>query len=356
MNHLLKQVNRHCRNARTLSPLSIDGRITELRGLVIEATAHGATLGDTCEIIIERGAPIRAEVVGFRDSKVWLMPLGDTHGIAPGSRVRICRESFRLQVGQQLLGRVLNGLGEPIDNLGPLQGEEWQLLDNPAPKAMSRPPIRDHITTGIRAIDGLLTLATGQRVGIFAGSGVGKSVLLGMTARYTSADINVIGLIGERGREVREFIDNDLGPEGLARSVIIAATSDQPATVRLKGAMAATAIAEYFRDQGKSVLLMLDSLTRVAMAQREIGLAIGEPPTAKGYTPSVFAMLPQLLERAGNSEKGSITGLYTVLVEGDDLDDPISDSATLHPRRPYCFVADPCQRGALSGYRCLAKY
>lgn len=310
-----------------LNPLRVDGKVSRITGLVIEATAKSGSVGDVCEIFISGRDSIKAEIVGFKNDKVQIMPLGETIGISPGSRVVLNTQPLRVPVGSQLLGRILDGLGKPIDEGGEIKSKNYRSIFSTPPNPLVRRRISKPLATGIRAIDGLITLGMGQRVGIFAGSGVGKSVLLGMIARYTNADVNVIALIGERGREVREFIERDLGPEGLKRSVVVVATSDQAATIRVKATLLATSIAEYFRDQGKNVLLLMDSLTRTAMAQREIGLAIGEPPTTKGYTPSVFAMMPRLLERAGNSDKGSITGLYTVLVEGDDLDEPVSDTA-----------------------------
>jgi len=313
-----------------LSPVQLIqpvGKVSQIVGLVIEAAVPGATLGELCEISTVDGGVIRAEVVGFQGDKVLLMPLDELTGLAPGSRVSLVHRPLSVAVGDELLGRVLDGLGNPLDGKGPIACSQTRPVFHSPPSPLTRRRIKDPLATGIKAIDGLLTIGKGQRVGIFAGSGVGKSVLLGMMARYTNAAVNVIALIGERGREVREFIERDLGPEGLAHSVVVVATSDQAAMVRIKAALMATTIAEFFRDQGRDVLLLMDSLTRVAMAQREIGLAVGEPPTAKGYTPSVFALLPRLLERAGNSDKGSITGLYTVLVEGDDLDEPISDAS-----------------------------
>ncbi len=304
----------------------VNGRIEKVIGLTIESRGPATRIGDVCLIRDQTGVPIISEVVGFRNDLVLLMPLGPVEGLAPGSEVEATSDSLTVRVGADLLGRVVDGLGRPMDGLGPIQGEEWIHIQNDPPSPLSRPRIDEPLATGVRVIDGLLTLGLGQRVGLFAGSGVGKSTLLGMVARNSEADINVIALIGERGREVREFIERDLGAEGLRRSVVIVATSDQPPLVRVKGAFVATAIAEYYRDQGKRVALMMDSVTRFAMASREIGLAIGEPPTSRGYTPSVFAMLPKLLERAGRSEKGSITGIYTVLVEGDDMQDPISDA------------------------------
>jgi flagellum-specific ATP synthase len=308
-------------------PLSVEGKVSKVIGLIIEASLPDGTMGELCKIRTRSGEYIRAEIVGFRNNKVLLMPLDETVGISPGSTVTRSPKPLSIKVGDQILGRVIDGLGNPIDGKGEIEADQRQPAYNDSPNPMTRKRINEHLTTGIRTIDGLVTIGRGQRVGLFAGSGVGKSVLLGMIARYTEADINVIGLIGERGREVREFIERDLGEEGLKKSVVVVATSDQAAMVRVKAALITTAIAEYFRNQGKSVLLLMDSLTRVAMAQREIGLAAEEPPTTKGYTPSVFALLPRLLERAGTDKNGSITGLYTVLVESDDLDEPISDAA-----------------------------
>ena len=308
-------------------PIRIRGKVNQVVGLVIESDGPPVSVGELCTITnTGSGPPVLAEVVGFKQSKVLLMPLGLMEGISPGSKVTASDEAFTVKVGDSLLGRVLNGLGEPIDSKGPVWSTEKRSVISAPPDPLSRQRVSEPMGTGIRAIDSLITCGKGQRAGIFAGSGVGKSVLLGMLAKNAEADVNVIALIGERGREVRDFIERDLGPEGLARSVIIVATSDQPALVRIKGAQVATAIAEYFRDEGKDVMLMMDSVTRVAMAQREVGLAIGEPPTTRGYTPSTFAMLPRLLERAGMGESGSITGLYTVLVEGDDMDEPVADA------------------------------
>lgn len=309
------------------SLVKYSGRVSKIIGLMIESTGPAVEMGEVCQIYSIKGKQfILAEVVGFKGDAVLLMPLGDMSGIGPGSRVVSTGDSFRVEVGESLLGRVLDGLGRPIDDLGVTKTAHTYGIDNDPPNPLKRARILDVLPLGVKAIDGLLTCGRGQRIGIFAGSGVGKSTLLGMIAKNAEADINVIALIGERGREVREFIENELGPEGLKKSVVIVATSDQPALVRLKGAFVATSIAEYFRDQGKNVILMMDSLTRFSMAQREIGLAVGEPPVTKGYTPSVFALLPRLLERAGNSDVGSITGLYTVLVDGDDFNEPISDA------------------------------
>ena len=304
-----------------------NGKVNQVVGLIIESIGPAVSLGEICRIRSRDGSrEDKAEVVGFKDDKVLLMPLGNMEGIAPGCEVVADKSMFSVGVSDDLLGRVIDGLGVPIDDKGPVKLSESISVYRQPPSPMERARIKEPIPTGIRAIDSLLTCGKGQRIGIFSGSGVGKSVMMGMIARNTEADVNVIALIGERGREVRDFIERDLGPEGLKRSVVVAATSDQPALVRLKGAFVATAIAEYFRDQGKDVMLLMDSVTRMAMAQREIGLAVGEPPTTKGYTPSVFAMMPRLAERAGKLDKGSITGLYTVLVDGDDMDEPISDA------------------------------
>lgn len=305
--------------------IEICGRVSQVVGLVIESDGPTARIGDQCWIDTDSGR-MSAEVVGFRGDKTLLMPFGEMNGIHPGCIVRATGHCVRVAVGAELLGRAIDGLGTPIDDLGELQASNYYPVLASPPSPLTRARIERPLATGVRAIDGLLTLGEGQRVGIFAGSGVGKSTLLGMIARNCDADVNVIALIGERGREVREFIENDLGQQGLAKSVIVCATSDQPAVVRIRAALAATAISEFFRDQGKRVLLMMDSVTRFAMAQREIGLAIGEPPSTKGYTPSVFALLPRLMERAGNSQNGSITALYTVLVEGDDTNEPIADA------------------------------
>jgi flagellum-specific ATP synthase len=302
------------------------GRVSSVVGLVIESSGPNAKIGEVCWVEAAGGRDLCCEVVGFRGDKTLLMPLGELDGVQVGSLVKGTRDCLKVPVGDSLLGRTVDGLGVPMDGLGPLQADSsypvWALPPNP----LERTVIAEPLPTGVRAIDGLLTLCKGQRMGIFSGSGVGKSTLLGMIARNCEADVNVIALIGERGREVREFIEQDLGPEGLRRSVIVCATSEQPALVRIKAALTATAIAESFRDRGKSVLLMMDSVTRFAMAQREVGLSIGEPPSTKGYTPSVFALLPKLMERAGNSDKGAITALYTVLVEGDDTNEPIADA------------------------------
>jgi flagellum-specific ATP synthase len=316
------------RRITELEPVEVSGRVTQVVGLVVESEGPAARLGDICHIHNPHDrSSVLAEVVGFRQQLLLLMPLGPLGQIGQGSRVTSTGRPLTVSVGHELLGRVLDPLGQPIDGGEPVVTRKRYPVFRTPPAAMQRPRIEQPLTFGVRAIDGLLTVGDGQRIGIFAGSGVGKSTLLGAIARGSNADVNVVGLIDERGREVREFIERDLGPEGLARSVVVVATSDQPAVVRLKGALAATAIAEYFRDQGARVMLMMDSVTRFVWAQREIGLAIGEPPTTRGYTPSVLAVLPQLLERAGTSEHGSITGLYTVLVDGDDMNEPVADAA-----------------------------
>ncbi|CAG37388.1 FliI/YscN family ATPase [Desulfotalea psychrophila] len=313
---------------KDLNTIKVWGKVTKIVGLVVEGHCPHASIGSLCEISpVDHGSPIFGEVVGFRDGKVLLMPLGELRGLGAGSLIRVIRQSATMRVGPHLLGRVIDGMEVPQDTLPPPElSEEVELYALP-PNPMLRDNICQPIDLGVRAINGLLTCGLGQRMGIMAGSGVGKSVLLGMMAKYAQADINVIALIGERGREVREFIERDLGPEGLARSVIVVVTSDQSPLLRMRGAFVATAIAEFFCKQGKNVLLMMDSVTRFAMAMREIGLAIGEPPTTKGYTPSVFATLPKLLERAGRFKgQGSITGIYTVLVDGDDMTEPVADS------------------------------
>ncbi len=302
------------------------GRVTRVVGQVIEAAGLTVALGEICRIESADTERLTAQVVGFHERGVLLVPLRELDGIQPGAIVRPLNRTLDAPVGDSLIGRVVDGLGRPIDGAGPLPATRRQSLHARPPRPLERARIVAPMPTGVRVLDGLVTLGRGQRIGIMAGSGVGKSVLLGMIARHTSADINVIALLGERGREVREFIERDLGPEGLARSVVVVATSDQSAVTRAAGAYVATTIAEYFRDQGRDVLLMVDSITRVAMAWRETGLAVGEPPTTKGYPPSVFAHLPRLLERAGTGARGSITGLYTVLVEGDDFNEPVADA------------------------------
>ena len=311
-----------------IEPIRLLGRIEQLIGLVMEASGPATAVGEICWVYSSNGRTrIQAEVVGFRNDRMLLMPLGELQGIGPGSLLVPTGRDFQVPVGRRLMGRVLDGLGRPLDNKGPLGAEAQVSVHREPPDPLSRQRITEPLSTGVRSIDGLLSIGRGQRIGIFSGSGVGKSTLMGMVARDANADVNVIALVGERGREVRDFIEKDLGPEGMAKSVVIAATSDQPALIRRQGAMVATAIAEWFRDQGMTVMLMMDSVTRFAMAQREIGLAIGEPPATKGYTPSVFATLPKLLERAGTtSHRGSITGLYTVLVEADDMNEPVGDT------------------------------
>jgi flagellum-specific ATP synthase len=303
------------------------GRVSNLIGLIVEATGLEAEVGELCEVETGRhSAPVPAEVVGFRDSRTLLMPLGEMQGIGPGTGVTATGEQLRVTVGDDLLGRVVDALGNPIDGFDhEVDGEERSTLASP-PSPLERPPIEDRISLGVRAMDSLIPCGRGQRLGIFAGSGVGKSSTLGMIARSTTADVNVIALVGERGREVREFIDRNLDDAARARTVVVVATSDQPALLRIKAAFTATTVAEYFRDKGLDVMLMMDSVTRFAMAQREVGLAIGEPPATRGYTPSVFALLPKLLERSGTSARGSITGLYTVLVDGDDMNEPVADA------------------------------
>ena len=313
---------------KEVSPVTVYGRVNHVVGMTIEACGIDAFVGELCDIYT-RGSdlPIRAEVIGFRDDCIILMPLGDLQGIGAGSRITGLKRKATVALGEAMLGRVVDGLGNPIDGKGPLCVEKGCSLYADPINPLKRGRITEPLDVGIKAINALLTCGKGQRMGIFSGSGVGKSVLLGMIARNTTADVNVIALIGERGREVREFIEKDLGEEGLQRSVVVVATSEQSPLLRIKGALVATTIAEYFRDKGNDVLFMMDSITRFAMAQREVGLAANEPPTTKGYTPSVFAMIPRLVERVGNHcEKGSITGLYTVLVDSDDLNEPISDA------------------------------
>lgn len=304
------------------------GKVKQAVGLMIESKGPECSIGDVCKIYTKGDGPkaIKAEVVGFKDQNILLMPYLEAANIAPGSIVEATGESLRVKVGSGLIGQVVDAFGNPLDGSTLPKGLAQVSTEQAPPNPMKRPPIREKMAVGVRSIDSLLTVGKGQRVGIFAGSGVGKSTLMGMIARETAADLNVIALVGERGREVREFIEKDLGEEGLKRTIVVVATSDQPALMRLKAAYTATAIAEYFRDKGQNVMFMMDSVTRVAMAQREIGLATGEPPTTKGYTPSVFAILPKLLERTGTTENGSITAFYTVLVDGDDMNEPIADT------------------------------
>lgn len=314
---------------KNVTGIKVFGRVKRVVGLMIESKGPSTFIGEMCWIHVKSNGSvkkIRAEVVGFKDEDVILMPYQNIQDIAPGSLVEATGSTLQVKVGHALRGKVLNSLGEPLDESPLPIGLSPVPIDQDPPNPLLRPPINETLEVGIKAIDGLLTVGKGQRLGIFAGSGVGKSTLLGMIAKNTSADINVIALIGERGREVREFIERDLGPEGLAKSIVIAATSDQPALMRIKAAYTATAVAEYFRDRGLNVLFMMDSVTRIAMAQREVGLAIGEPPATKGYTPSVFAILPRLLERTGTNHLGSITSFYTVLVDGDDMNEPIADT------------------------------
>lgn len=304
------------------------GRVAQVVGLTMESLGPACNVGDVCYIRMNKfSEPTLSEVVGFRDNRILLMPLGSMDGVGPGSIVEATGAPLGVKVGPALLGRVLDGLGNPIDGKGAIESDLLYPTEKQAPDPMERVRIKEVMPLGVRAIDGLLTIGKGQRIGIFAGSGVGKSTLMGMIARNAKADVNVVGLIGERGRELKDFLYKDLGEEGLKNSVIVVATSDKPSLIRLKAAQVATAIAEYFRDMGKDVLLFMDSLTRYSMAQREVGLATGEPPVSRGYTPSVFSSLPKLLERAGTSDKGSITGLYTVLVDGDDLTEPVTDTA-----------------------------
>ncbi len=341
---------RNCRDiVSTTDPLMLAGKLTRVTGLVLEASGLRLAVGNCCRVLLPHGNSVEAEVVGFSEDRLFLMPINDVHGVTPGALVlpieaqaerqrigaplhprrRVADQAKHVPVGNALLGRVLDSAGNPLDQLGPLRCDHSVSLHNRPLNPLDRAPISQVLDVGVRAINGLLTVGRGQRMGLFAGSGIGKSVLLGMMARYTAADVIVVGLIGERGREVKEFIENILGPAGLARAAVVAAPADTSPLMRMQGASYATAIAEYFRDQGKHVLLIMDSLTRYAMAQREIALAIGEPPVTKGYPPSVFAKLPQLVERAGNAGEGggSITAFYTVLAEGDDQQDPIADCA-----------------------------
>ena len=325
MNHL--NLDKYYGVLNGMDSMKLSGKITQIIGLVIESHGPNVNLGELCYIKPRyKETMIPAEVVGFRQNRVLLMPIGEMEGIGPGCEIISAQQTLKVSVGDALLGRVLDGMGNPIDGRGPIPSDNKYPLHSAPPPPLARRRISEKLAVGVRAIDGLLTLGRGQRVGIMAGSGVGKSTLLGMMARNTEADINVIALIGERGREVREFIERDLGEEGLKRSVVVVATYDQPELVRIKGEMTATAIAEYFRDKGLNVILMMDSVTRFAMAQREVGLTVGEPPATRGYTPSVFAALPKLLERSGTGAKGSITGIYTVLVDGDDMNEPIADA------------------------------
>ena len=308
--------------------LTYSGEVCQVTGLTIESIGPVARVGEICRIIPLKNdqSIVSAEITGFKGNNILLMPYGDVSGIGPGSKVVSTGKLLSVPVGMQYIGRILDGLGRPIDDAGEIQTHEYYNVNNPPPDPLKRKRIKEVLPLGVKAIDGLLTCGRGQRIGLFAGSGVGKSTLLGMIARNAKADVNVITLVGERGREVSDFIEKDLKEEGLKKSVLVVATSDQPALTRVRAAMVGTSIAEYYRDQGLSVLFLMDSLTRFAMAQREIGMATGEPPVSRGYTPSVFSMLPRLLERTGNSDKGSITGIYTVLVDGDDMNEPIADS------------------------------
>ncbi len=320
-----KELNKIINNSK---PVSRIGKITEIIGLTIVADGPDSSIGDLCHIISENSPEIiNAEVVGFKKDCVLLMPLGSIEGLRAGARVVNTGMQMEVKVSESLLGRVLDGLGNPIDNKGEIIADGYYPSNAKIINPLDRAPISEPLVLGVRAIDGLNTIGKGQRVGIFAGSGVGKSTTLAMIAKNTLADVNVIALIGERGREVREFIEQTLGDEGMKRSVVVCATSEQPALVKIKASFTACAIAEYFRDKGKDVLFMLDSVTRIALAQREVGLAVGEPPATRGYTPSVFALLPRFLERAGANKFGTITGLYTVLVEGDDMNEPVADAA-----------------------------
>jgi flagellum-specific ATP synthase len=318
---------KYVRALHTADLVRQNGRVRQVIGVLIESLGPNMAIGETCRIAYRRTAePVLAEVVGFRDNKVLIMPLGEMMGIGAGSDVVALGKPLEVPVSDRLLGRVLDGLGRPIDGKGPIVAERYASVQAAPPPPLSRRRVKEPLALGIRAIDGLLTCGKGQRVGVFAGSGVGKSTILGMIARNTAADVNVIALVGERGKEVRDFIERDLGEEGLRRSIVIVSTSDQPALVRIKAAFVAMTVAEYFREQGLDVMFMMDSVTRFAMAQREVGLAIGEPTTTRGYTPSVFAALPRLLERAGTAARGTITGLFSVLVDGDDLNEPIADA------------------------------
>lgn len=317
-----------CRDRLQKSDLiECSGKVMKVVGLTVESSGPAVNMGDLCRIYASGDRYVEAEVVGFKDQRVQLMPFGDMVGVGFGSRVVATSRVLSVPVSSQMTGRVLNALGRPMDGKGPITAEAYYPVENQSPNPLSRKRIHESFPLGVRAIDGFLTIGRGQRLGIFAGSGVGKSTLLGMIARNAVADINVIILVGERGREVNDFIEYDLGPEGLKKSVLVIATSDQPALLRLKAPLVGTSIAEYFRDKGYNVLLLMDSLTRFCMAQREVGMAVGEPPISRGFTPSVYSVLPKLLERSGASDRGTITGLYTVLVEGDDMNEPIADTA-----------------------------
>lgn len=323
---LREHLRAHAARLARLDPVRGLGKVTDCVGLVVESEGPSASIGDLCDIQCKDGEARLAQVIGFRESRVLLMPLEEPHGLRPGAVVRTRRSASQAAVGPTLLGRVIDGFGRALDGLGPLRCEFKMPLYPEAPGPMERAPIREQLVTGVRVVDAMLPIGKGQRVGIFGGSGVGKSTLLAAMARSSEAEVNVIAMIGERNREVREFIDNNLGPEGLKRSVVVVATSDRPAPARVRAAFLAATVADYFKSEGQHVMLIMDSATRLAMAQREIGLAAGEPPSQKGYTPSVFQLLPRLFERAGNFGQGSITGIYTILVEGDDLTEPIADA------------------------------
>jgi len=323
---LREQLRALAAQAEAVSPIRAEGELAGFAGLLIESIGPPVSVGDLCEVETAEGGVIRAQTIGFREGRALSIPLEDASGLKLGARVRARREARRAAVGDALLGRVIDGFGAPLDGAGPLLAARFRELQEPLPGPMERRPIAKPLSTGVRVIDALLPCGKGQRVGVFGGSGVGKSTLLGALARNSAADVNVIALVGERNREVRDFIEGSLGDEGLAKSVLVVATSDRPAPVRVRATLLAATIADDFRAQGRDVLLIMDSVTRLAMAQREIGLAAGEPPSQKGYTPSVFQMLPQVFERAGNFERGSVTGFYTVLVEGDDMNEPIADA------------------------------
>ncbi len=323
---MILDLDKYRKRLKNLDLLPCRGSVVRVSGMTVESKGPPVGIGEICEIIVSGGKRVPAEVVGFRDKLRVLLPLAGIEGVSPGAQVVASAVHRHIALGPELLGRVIDAMGKPIDGLGPLMGTDYRPLDAPAPAPLSRTPITEPLSFGVRSFDGLLTCGKGQRIGIFAGSGVGKSTLLGEIAQANSADVNVLVLVGERGREVRHFLEESLGPEGLAKSVVAVATSDTSPIQRVKVAFTATTIAEYFRDRGKNVMFMMDSITRFAQAQREIGLAAGEPPTTKGYTPSVFSMLPKLTERLGCAENGSITGIYTTLVEGDDMNDPVADS------------------------------